>query len=107
MDIPVNMPIVGRNVVSQKLDIHVRACLKDPLAFQPFAPSLFGQVQHIVVGKGTGVYALRAKLRELQIGADLSDQQLSAALVDIWRLAEKNKRCLSADELKEIIKKRI
>jgi isopropylmalate/homocitrate/citramalate synthase len=105
--IPVNMPIVGRNVFSQKLDIHVRACLKDPLAFQPFAPSLFGQVQHIVIGKGTGVYALRARLRELEMGADLSDDQLSAALVEIWRLAEKNKHCLSDTELKDILRKTI
>lgn len=100
--IPVNKPIVGPNAFSQKIEIHVRAILSDPLAYYPFMPELVGNRSRIVVGKHTGPVALGAKVAELGI-EPLSDDDLTAILPRIAAVAERVKRPLSDHEVLELI----
>ncbi len=103
--IPANKPVVGKNAFTEKLDIHVRAALKDPLAFQPFLPELVGNKTKIAIGKGSGPFALRAKLAELGLGDKWEDDMIKILLAEISRFAEENKRSLNDEDILKVIHK--
>ncbi len=52
--LPVNKPLVGKNVFAHESGVHVNAMLCDKRAYEPFAPEEIGNTRSIVVGRHSG-----------------------------------------------------
>lgn len=101
--VPPNKPVVGLNAFSHKLDIHVRAAVADPLAFQAYLPELVGNRRRIVIGKLTGPYAVRAKLQELG-EPDPGDAAVNRLVDEVNHVASEHRRALSDEEFAALAK---
>jgi methanogen homocitrate synthase len=97
-----NKPIVGDQAFAQKIDIHVRATLSDPLAYQGFSPELVGAKARIIVGKHTGPSGLGAKIADLGM-APLTQAEMQVALCHVSRAAERAKRSLTDEEVRGLV----
>lgn len=73
--IPTWKSVIGEDVFTQKLDIHVRVTSRAPWLLEPFDPALVGQSRTLKLGRGSGPYAVRAKL-------DALGQEVPAELID-------------------------
>jgi isopropylmalate/homocitrate/citramalate synthase len=100
--IAASKPLLGPNAHSHKLDIHVRATLDDPLAFQPVHPELVGRRFSIALGKRSGPVGLTTRLRELAL-PELDDAQTAAALAEVEAYAETNRAVVPDDVLAGIV----
>lgn len=87
--IPPMKPIVGSDVFSNKLEIHVQAAAKDPTLMEPFDPVIVGNRRTIRLGRGTGPTGIRMKLSELNV--ELPDEAMpqAVAAVNDWAIAHK------------------
>ncbi len=52
--LPVNKPIVGKNVFSHESGVHVNAMLCDKRSYEPLAPEEVGNIRNIVIGRHSG-----------------------------------------------------
>lgn len=102
--LPPDQPIVGENAFAQKLDIHVQVAARNPELFEPFDPASVGNRRSIVVGKGSGVFALGAVLAGL--GKMLDDAQLTALVRWVRDEAELLGREVRSPELLREVERR-
>jgi isopropylmalate/homocitrate/citramalate synthase len=65
LPIPAAKAVVGEDVFSQKLDMHVALTQRDPSLLEPYPPQTVGNRRRLRLGVGTGPVAIRAKLAEL------------------------------------------
>lgn len=54
INLPVNKPLVGKNVFSHESGVHVNAMLCDKRAYEPMNPEDVGNIRSIVVGRHSG-----------------------------------------------------
>lgn len=87
--VPGNKAVVGDNAFAQKLDIHVMVASQDPRLFEPYDPNLVGNRRWIRLGKGSGPFAVRAKLA--QLGLSASDDQVQRLVAWVNETAERTK----------------
>ena len=52
--LPVNKPIVGKNVFAHESGVHVNAMLCDKRSYEPLSPEEVGNVRSIVIGRHSG-----------------------------------------------------
>jgi homocitrate synthase NifV len=95
--IPVSQPIVGEAAFSHESGIHVSGLLRDPETYQALDPTLFGRSRRIVLGKHSGIAAVRHALSEQ--GLDLDDEQARGVLDRVRAHAEAVKRPVAVEEL--------
>lgn len=93
--------IVGEHAFSHESGIHVCAILEEPRTYELFSPEMVGGTRHLIVGKHTGMKALRGITRSM--GYDLEKGQLCALLERIKNCTEA-KKGISPKRLKEMIK---
>lgn len=94
-------PITGSAVFTHESGIHAHAMLKDPTAFQPFAPDAVGrEAPTIVAGKHSGTSALAHILATE--GIRMNRETLAASIPAIRREAEVKKRGLTPREVTAI-----
>lgn len=96
---PVNKPIVGDNAFAHESGIHVHGILNNSSTYEPISPDLVGHSRKIILGKHTGVNALKSKLEEYHI--ELNDKQFDNVFNQIKSLGDKGK-CVTDDDLKAI-----
>ncbi len=65
-----NKPWVGEMVFSHESGIHVDGLLKDPLTYETVAPSTWGRERRLMIGKHSGISAIRFRAREWGIELD-------------------------------------
>jgi isopropylmalate/homocitrate/citramalate synthase len=94
-----NAPVIGDAVFAQKLDIHVWTGQHEPELFEPYDPALVGNHRWIALGKGSGPYAVTARLKELGLSADEAQVERLVAWVNEYAIREK--RCVSEAELRD------
>jgi len=87
--VPVNKPIVGRNVFRHESGIHVDAVIEEPLTYEPFLPEMIGHHRRIVLGKHSGCRAVKAKLDEC--GIEVTKDELCKIVEQIKMSREKGK----------------
>lgn len=98
---PVNKAIVGKNAFTHESGIHVMAILENPRTYELFNPELVGGKRNLIVGKHTGIKALKGIVKSM--GYSLEHDELC-------ELKEKVKNCtdikhgISRDKLEEMIK---
>ena len=89
--IPPMQPVVGRNVFSNKLELHVKAVAEDPTLLEPYDPSAVGGRRTLRLGRGTGPTGVRLKAAEL--GLTLPDSLVDSLVAAI------NERAIDGSEV--------
>ncbi|MEE1673232.1 homocitrate synthase [Agarivorans aestuarii] len=89
--------IVGKQVFTHESGIHVDGLLKDPNNYQAFAPELIGRKHSVVLGKHSGVAAIKSVYQDLGIALNFAQCQALRLTLSAW--AEANKRSPNAKEL--------
>ncbi|MCQ6963129.1 homocitrate synthase family protein [Methanolobus chelungpuianus] len=92
--------IVGQHAFSHESGIHVCAILEEPRTYELFSPEMVGGTRHLIVGKHTGMKALRGITKSM--GYNLEKDQLCALLERIKNCTEA-KKGISPRRLKEMI----
>lgn len=85
--LPTNMPFIGRNIFDVESGIHVSGLAKDSNTYEPYDPSKIGRQRKIVIGKHSGIKALKIKFEELKISYKEEKLQLT---LDIIRMKSSN-----------------
>jgi isopropylmalate/homocitrate/citramalate synthase len=78
-------PVVGRNVFSNKLELHVKAIAADPTLLEPYDPAAVGGHRELRLGRGTGPTGVRMKAAEA--GIDLPEDLVDPLVAEINRAA--------------------
>jgi 2-isopropylmalate synthase len=96
-----NKAIVGINAFAHESGIHQDGVLKNPLTYEIMDGELVGaNEQQIVLGKLSGRNALRDRL--LELGKELSENDLNKAFLEFKNLADK-KQVVTDRDLQEIV----
>jgi homocitrate synthase NifV len=95
--IPASQPIVGAAAFSHESGIHVSGLLRDPATYEALDPARFGRSRQIVLGKHSGIAAIRHALSEQGLRVD--DDQARGVLDRVRAHAEAVKRPVALDEL--------
>lgn len=93
---PVNKPIVGANAFAHESGIHVHGILNNSKTYEVISPEMVGHSRRIVIGKHTGVNALKSKLKEYHL--DLDSEQFNNVYNEIKALGDSGK-CVTDDDL--------
>lgn len=91
-----NKAIVGANAFAHEAGIHQDGMLKNNMTYEIMKPETVGvNASRLVLGKHSGRHALQARFVEL--GYNLSDDELGAAFTRFKELADKKKVITDAD----------
>jgi 2-isopropylmalate synthase len=91
-----NKAIVGANAFAHEAGIHQDGMLKHHLTYEIMRPEIVGVSQsRLVLGKHSGRHALKSRL--LDLGYDLSDDEVEKTFIRFKRLADKKKTITDAD----------
>lgn len=90
-------PIVGTNTFAHESGIHADGVLKHPATYEVFSPEDVGLERQIVIGKHSGSRAIKMKF--VEYGIDLSDDEAADILVAVRSVTVDLKRTLFDKEL--------
>jgi 2-isopropylmalate synthase len=78
MPVPANKPVVGQNAFSHESGIHAAGVIENSDTFEPgvMTPEMVGATRELVLGKHTGVNAVRQHL--VEAGFDPTESQVRA-----------------------------
>lgn len=102
MPISPKKPIVGEEIFVCESGIHIDGLLKGPYTYEPLLPEELGLKRKVLIGKKAGKNALNAKLDAL--GLKLKHSQLDDVLKLVKTTSSRLKRCLSDEELLQIVR---
>jgi 2-isopropylmalate synthase len=95
-DVQPNKAIVGRNAFAHEAGIHQHGVINNPLCYEIMTPESVGvPANSLVLGKHSGRHAL--SLRYMELGYDVSAQELNAAYTRFTELADRKKRIYDQD----------
>ncbi|MBW2709731.1 MAG: 2-isopropylmalate synthase, partial [Deltaproteobacteria bacterium] len=91
-----NKAIVGANAFAHEAGIHQDGVLKNPMTYEIMVPDIVGlSSNRMVLGKHSGRHAFHDKL--LQMGYELSKEELNSLFGKFKQLADKRKEILEED----------
>jgi len=93
-------PISGNKVYSHESGIHCNSLLRDPLSYHAFDPQLIGQKSQFIIGKHSGLAALKNTLKEM--GIHLNDKQSQLFIKAVKKLSVRKKSGLTSNELQQL-----
>jgi homocitrate synthase NifV len=99
--IPEGKAIVGEAVFTHESGIHVDGLLKDRRAYQALDPALLGRQHRIVLGKHSGLAAIRDAAQSC--GLDIAPTETEALLVCVKAEAARTKRAVPSGRLPEFL----
>lgn len=99
-EIPPNKPIVGRGLFLHEAGVIADAILKQPSAYEIFAPSLVGGIRQLIIGKHSGRAAIVSKFSEY--GIEIDEEVAGKILEKVREKAVEVKRPLFDKELMQI-----
>jgi len=95
-DVQPNKAIVGRNAFAHEAGIHQHGVINNPLCYEIMTPESVGvPANSLVLGKHSGRHAL--SLRYMELGYDISANELDAAYTRFTELADRKKRIYDQD----------
>ncbi|WP_026379587.1 homocitrate synthase [Afifella pfennigii] len=95
--IPAGTPIVGAAAFTHESGIHVCGLLRDPATYEGIDPARFGRQRAIVLGKHSGMAAMRHALATLGIAAE--EAEAVRLLECVRRRAAETKAALAIAEI--------
>ena len=93
--------IVGADIFTHKLGIHVAALMKDVRTYQGIDPATLGRRNKVVIGKHSGLSAITGLCAELSV--DIDREQAAQVLVLAKRRARLNNRPLGRADVARLI----
>lgn len=96
----VTKAVIGEHAFSHESGIHVCAILEEPRTYELFSPEMVGGQRRLIVGKHTGIKALKGIVRSM--GHDLDHEALCALIEKVKNSAE-TKYGISSERLEEMI----
>ncbi|WP_406671384.1 homocitrate synthase family protein [Methanolobus sp. ZRKC4] len=96
----INKAIVGEHAFSHESGIHVCAILEEPRTYELFSPEMVGGTRHLIVGKHTGMKALKGIVSNM--GYELSKEELTTLLDRIKNCTE-TKHGISPSKLESMV----
>lgn len=96
----VTKAVIGEHAFSHESGIHVCAILEEPRTYELFSPEMVGGQRRLIVGKHTGMKALRGIVKSM--GYDLSREALCTLIEKVKNSAE-TKYGISSERLEEMI----
>ena len=96
-EVPLNKPILGKNIFTLEAGIQVDGLAKDAKTYEVFHPSEIGGERQIVIGKHSGKSAVQIKFKEF--GIELDDMLTDKILEMVRKQSVKFKRALFEKEL--------
>lgn len=91
-----NKAIVGRNAFAHEAGIHQHGVINNPLCYEIMTPESVGvPANSLVLGKHSGRHAL--SLRYMELGYDVTGEDLDAAYAGFTDLADRKKRIYDQD----------
>jgi 2-isopropylmalate synthase len=91
-----NKAIVGRNAFAHEAGIHQHGVINNPLCYEIMTPESVGvPANSLVLGKHSGRHAL--SLRYMELGYDVTAQDLDVAYTRFTELADRKKRIYDQD----------
>lgn len=85
-------PIVGKRSFSHEAGIHVDGLLKYAENYEAFSPSVFGRKRQIILGRFSGVSAVKEAYRE--IGIFLTEEEARRIIKMMWNFPPQNEKDL-------------
>jgi 2-isopropylmalate synthase len=105
MVVPGNKAIVGANAFAHESGIHQDGMLKEKTTYEIMSPEMIGLKEStLVLGKHSGRHAFREKL--IDIGYELSDEQVNTAFSKFKDLADKKKE-VSDEDIRALIEEKL
>jgi homocitrate synthase NifV len=100
--LPDEKPVVGPGAFRHESGIHCGGLLKDRRTYEPFEPETTGgEPSQMVLGHHSGTRVLRSKLAALKLA--VPEALLGGLLLEIRRVAAKQKSILTDDQLKTLV----
>jgi homocitrate synthase NifV len=93
--------IVGENAFAHESGIHAAGVLKNPIAYEPFAPEMVGGQRRLLPGKHSGRHLIEEIL--VSQGIFLEPERLTYLLESIRRFSMEVKRNLTSEELISLV----
>jgi homocitrate synthase NifV len=92
-----NKAVIGKDIFKYESGIHADGIEKNPLTYEPYNPMEVGQKRELLIGKHSGIRAIIAKLKQLDVNCSTDD-------IDLFLSKVRNKsiylkRSLTDDEL--------
>jgi Isopropylmalate/homocitrate/citramalate synthases len=97
-----NKPIIGSSIFDFESGIHADGIFKNPKTYEPYNPKRIGGERRLIIGKHSGLTALKKKLGQLRI--ELSEDTLPNILENIRLDSSRKERSLSDNEILDICK---
>jgi 2-isopropylmalate synthase len=95
-DVQPNKAVVGRNAFAHEAGIHQHGVINNPLCYEIMTPESVGvPTNSLVLGKHSGRHAL--SLRYMELGYDVTTNELDSAYARFTRLADRKKRIYDQD----------
>ena len=95
-------PIVGQCIFMREAGGVVQQMVSSPPSVEPFDPSLVGLERAVVLGKKSGRYSILHALKRL--GLQATEAQTDAALAKVKELSTRQRRAITDEEFKAILK---
>lgn len=103
ISIAVNAPVIGKRLFAHESGIHASGVLKNSASYEPFSPKAVGGKRAYPIGKHTGRDSIKHRLES--VGVEAKKEELGVVLDEVRLIAERDKKTLSAKELKAIFEK--
>jgi methanogen homocitrate synthase len=104
--IPVNKPVLGKNIFRRESGIVVERYYKSPEVareLELFDPAWFAGETEIVLGKKSGKYSILYMLRKMGIEEKVSDEQITQILDRVKKESIETKGIVSEKDFEEIV----
>ena len=102
VQIPENMPVIGKNIFRYESGIHADGINKDPMTYEPYDPVIVGQERKLSIGKHSGSKSVANKLQEL--GVEIGHVNISDFLKLIREKSILLRRNLEDNEILELLR---
>ncbi len=96
-----NKSIVGEAVFTHESGLHVAGLLRDPRTYEGFDPAELGRRRRLVLGKHSGLSAVRHACHE--IGLDVEPEQAASVLARVKDHALRTKQTPTSADLRRFI----
>ncbi|TPQ16136.1 UbiA family prenyltransferase [Streptomyces sporangiiformans] len=100
--VPPYQPVVGAHAFTHESGLHLDGIRQDPRTYEPYRPELVGRTRRIVLGKHSGLSAVRAVADSL--GLELDTEQARTTLAAIKRAAQDGELDPASDAAQTVLR---
>ncbi|MFA9378663.1 MAG: hypothetical protein ACERKZ_18255 [Lachnotalea sp.] len=96
-----NKPVIGKNIFKVEAGIHADGIKKNPATYEAYDPKCVGGTSELVIGKHSGLKALKYKMQELEMPIPI-DAVLEKVLCKVKVVCTENRNSMSDKEFEKL-----